>query len=221
MSSSSFASESVTLRQTARCPVICHLQAHPSFQWASVQNFSFAGATAEDDLDRQLGRFFVSFPQNKPESHPALDPATTCYILFLGINDCGRTEEDDLEEIVEKILDAAHQLYIRAGARNFIFIDVPPIDCSPAGTPLYTMKDRVETWNVQLNARVSEFAQETPKASVLRFSAHATFMDILDDPETYGFEEDDKTTSDRTIWSDDLHATSAVHEILAERLSTF
>lgn len=57
-----------------------HLQARTSLLNISICNLSSLGATAEDDLHNQLGRFFAVFPPKKtPESKPALDPATTCY----------------------------------------------------------------------------------------------------------------------------------------------
>ena len=45
-----------------------------------------------------------------------------------------RLEPDDLEEIVEKLFeDGLEELYIKAGARNFLLINVPPKDRSPSG----------------------------------------------------------------------------------------
>jgi len=55
-------------------------------------------------------------------------------VIFIGINDCGTTEGDELDTIVENIFDALHHLYVKAGARNFILFDIPPIDRSPQGT---------------------------------------------------------------------------------------
>ncbi len=60
-------------------------------------------------------------------------------VLYLGINDCGRTSSDELEAIVEALLGTVHDLYIKAGARNFVLVDVPPIDHSPGGTTLILM----------------------------------------------------------------------------------
>ena len=54
-------------------------------------------------------------------------------VFYLGTNDCGRTSSDELEQIVETIFDTLHGLCVTAGARNFVLIDVPPIDRSPGG----------------------------------------------------------------------------------------
>ena len=40
----------------------------------------------------------------------------------------------------------------------------------------------------------------------------------LDYPEKYGFQEDDVTQESGAIWADELHFTSNVHAILAERI---
>ncbi|KIK24084.1 hypothetical protein PISMIDRAFT_678594, partial [Pisolithus microcarpus 441] len=34
-------------------------------------------------------------------------------VIFMGINDCGRTDSYDLEPIVECILDTVHELYVK------------------------------------------------------------------------------------------------------------
>ena len=54
-------------------------------------------------------------------------------VVFMGINDCGVNDMDDLESIVETVGDAVHDLYVKAGARNLVLIDVPPINRSPQG----------------------------------------------------------------------------------------
>lgn len=76
----------------------------------------------------------------------------------------------------------------------------------------------MNAWNTRLNARVSEFARETPKAAVSCFSAHAALTEILDNPEDYDFVENDTTEENGAIWADHLHATAAVHKMLADRL---
>ena len=54
-------------------------------------------------------------------------------VFFIGVNDCAGNDIDDLETIVEAILNVAHDLYVKATARNFVLIDLPPINRSPQG----------------------------------------------------------------------------------------
>jgi hypothetical protein len=65
--------------------------------------------------------------------------------FYLDITDCGRTLPDELEQIVETIFDSLHDLYVKAGARNFVFVDVPPIDRSPGGSEDLTYPSLVES----------------------------------------------------------------------------
>ena len=77
---------------------------------------------------------------------------------------------------------------------------------------------RVTEWNELLHEKVGEFADGTPEAAVVLFSAHAVITDVLDRPGEYAFSEQDVSKEGGAIWSDALHVTSAVHEILALRL---
>ncbi len=79
---------------------------------------------------------------------------------------------------------------------------------------------RVDSWNEQLHAQVSEFTRETPQATVFFFSVHTTINKILENPEEYDFLEDDVADEGGAIWMDNLHITTAVHKILAEQLLT-
>jgi hypothetical protein len=149
-------------------------------------------------------------------------------VLAFGINDCGTHWPEDLEEIVDKVLDAAHELYVKAGARNFLFLDVPPIDRSSRGTFPFRqcrklpdgrsvqrmglaelMAPRYAAWNTLLGAQVSHFASSTPKANVFLFSQYHVLSRIIDGPGVYGLAGEDE------IWADELHLTEETHRIFA------
>ncbi|KAK0491442.1 hypothetical protein IW261DRAFT_1413746 [Armillaria novae-zelandiae] len=163
------------------------------------------------DLPRQLSRFFTCFPKKRRPSNSdvptlGLDPIKTIYVLYLGINDCGRTSSDELETIVEALLGAVHDLYIKAGARKFELVKVLQLIVHPA------------TWNDLLRARVSEFSASSSQATAFVFSSHKVLTDVLDDPLECDFCEKDSDDSGGVIWEDDLHLTPAIHAILADRL---
>ncbi len=57
-----------------------YLRADDRLQNASICNLSFPGATAEDDLEGQIDRYFETYPaKNTPDSQPSLDATTSCY----------------------------------------------------------------------------------------------------------------------------------------------
>ena len=91
---------------------------------------------------RALRKVYVARPlgentQNIVCGHEMMRKTTTrltaWQVFYLGINDCGRMPSDDLEPIVEAVFDVLHNLYTKFFARNFVLIDVPPIDRSPGG----------------------------------------------------------------------------------------
>ena len=43
------------------------------------------------------------------------------------------SDVEDLKDIMEEVFDGVHDLYVKGGARNFAFVDVPPVDRSPQG----------------------------------------------------------------------------------------
>ncbi|KAL0067327.1 hypothetical protein AAF712_005554 [Marasmius tenuissimus] len=220
-----------------------HLKTSLLKDTVAIHNFSVAGATAEDDLEDQLSRY-LSLPSKPWTSSPkAISYGMYCPlhrdfnrsslttnsrhhtlnlpVFFLGINDCGRTQECLVGEVVEKIKEVADRLYTDADARNFVFVDVPPIDRSPQGAELgrsEIIEARVQTWNEELQTQVSQFVEDTPTAKVSCFSIHDVLSAVLDDPEEYDFTADDTTAESGEIWADDLHLTSSVHRIIAERM---
>ncbi|KIK11539.1 hypothetical protein PISMIDRAFT_690281 [Pisolithus microcarpus 441] len=141
----------------------------------------------------------------------------------MGINDCGRTDSYDLEPIVECILDTVHELYVKAGARNFVFVNVPPIDRSPQALDAGLsdeIEERVKAWNELFQAQVAEFGTSNKEATVLLFSSHQVLTEVLNDPLEFDLSDDDPTTEGGGIWVDDLHVTAEVHDIFAEQLLT-
>ena len=129
-----------------------------------VKSHAFPGATAEDDLQSQLSRFLVGQGSSSDTDNSSVDHGSTLYgmlsrrrcissltylnwihnffvrtVLFIGINDVGSMpDEDDLEDMIENtVMDAMHTLYVKAHARNFLLIDLPPMGRSPGGACVY------------------------------------------------------------------------------------
>jgi len=44
-----------------------------------------------------------------------------------------RMSADELEDVVDTLFDAMHELYVKAGAINYLVMDVPPVGRSPGG----------------------------------------------------------------------------------------
>ncbi|TDL18023.1 hypothetical protein BD410DRAFT_901086 [Rickenella mellea] len=186
-----------------------------------ASNYAYPGASVEDDMPDQMEAFCR---QSQQPAGQQFDPRATLYVFWLGINDCSRTDVENLDEIVQSLFeDGVDQVYAKAGAQNFLFIDVPPQDRSPGGEyssihQSANIAERYEKWNEDLKAYAKDFAEESPQATVFLFSSHAVVTEILDDPDDFDFQEDDVDREGGAIWIDQLHLSSEVHSILAERL---
>lgn len=183
-----------------------------------VYNYAKSGHTI-DGVKQQRLRFFKSSAQ--PSSSWSADESL--FVTWVGINDLARST--DFEGMLEKLFTVQQGLY-EDGARNFLFIDVPPIERSPAYRALTKAKGAKETrfieWNKVLARKIREFAAAAgDPISALYFSSHKVFEDILNNPKSFGFPEKHVKKDGGDIWVDHLHPTSAVHAIVAAEMEKF
>lgn len=78
-----------------------------------------------------------------------------------------------------------------AGARNFLFLSVPPIQLTPAvlaqGTPTVNAEAAaIKQYNAALKSRVAAFAVANPQAKTYLVDTTEPFMTALSNPTAYG-----------------------------------
>jgi len=136
------------------------------------------------------------------------------------------------------LFSAQEQLY-EAGARNFLFVNLPPIERSPGcvkaarraketGMPsiLRGIKplDRSQVfkeWNHKLALSVRAFCDShLEDITAMIYSSHDTFTRVLDDPGSYGFAIGDVDKEGGAIWYDNLHPTTAMHDLVAKEIAS-
>ncbi|KAI0054146.1 carbohydrate esterase family 16 protein [Auriscalpium vulgare] len=148
---------------------------------------------------------------------------TSLFVTWVGINDCAFIgNAAGVQKAMEKLFAAQEELYV-TGARNFLFVDLPPIDRSPAvprGSGSKT-KNTIHNWNAALVAGVESFLASHLDVTAMVWSSWDTFTRILDDPVSFGFPASDARQEFGSIWYDKLHPTSAVHRIIARDISEF
>ncbi|EUC58286.1 GDSL-like lipase/acylhydrolase [Rhizoctonia solani AG-3 Rhs1AP] len=137
------------------------------------------------------------------------------FVSWIGINDLASATVP-IESTIAQVMQQQQNLYT-LGARNFIFINVPPWDRAPQGTTNTGLKERILTWNAQLTASALAFSNQNTDASTLVWSSWDTLNTLLNDPARYNLTS--PTTVGGDIWKDDLHPTSAVHYRFANDLA--
>ncbi|KAJ7501057.1 hypothetical protein B0H11DRAFT_1713773 [Mycena galericulata] len=145
--------------------------------------------------------------------------ADSLFVAWVGINDCAYAKTHT--ETLELLFSLEEKLYA-AGARIFLFIDVPPIKRTPAGMKASSdISATYMNWNAGLRTNAVKFASAHPDARVLIFSAFDSFTRILDDPKKHGFNKKDVGLAGGSVWRDQLHPTSRVHKIFARDVVAF
>ncbi|EJD02495.1 uncharacterized protein FOMMEDRAFT_141520 [Fomitiporia mediterranea MF3/22] len=186
--------------------------------------FDYAkGGAIVPDVVLQVSDQFVEKAGKKPSWAPWA-AGNSLFSTWIGGNDCGRKYRFDPAESIDRLFEIQEKLY-EAGARNFLFINLPPMKRSPLGSSQGKLqrssKDPYYTWNTILRSYAHGFADEHPDASVFVFSAWNLFSEILDDPVAHGFNTDDPSRAFGGIWNDTLHPTTRVHRLIAESVKDF
>ncbi|KAH8834004.1 SGNH hydrolase-type esterase domain-containing protein [Flagelloscypha sp. PMI_526] len=183
-----------------------------------VYNYAVGGHTTVGVRNR-VERAFLSDVGKKPE-WVEWTADNSLFVFEVGINDCAHStsHEDDWS-----ILESLHEQLYDAGARNFLFMDVPPVELSPAMRSSFgeRAKASITNWNKCLHQSAQKLAAAHPETTVLIFSLHKLFSALLHDPEAYGFPVEDRKRAMGQIWVDHIHPSSRVHEIIASGFADF
>ncbi|KAJ6536014.1 hypothetical protein DFH09DRAFT_1324842 [Mycena vulgaris] len=184
----------------------------PGVNQLLVYDYATGGARVHD-VKNQIHNMFLPHIGTDLDSTP-WTAADTLFITWVGINDSAWSSDnaDNLKTLFE-----AQKTVYGTGARNFLFVNVPSINRSPAKgrRPNYVK------WNTELRKAAALFATAHPDATVMIYSSWDTFNTLLDDPAAHGFPAEDVRKGGASIWYDFLHPTSKVHDFVARDMSAF
>ncbi|KAI9574210.1 carbohydrate esterase family 16 protein [Boletus coccyginus] len=177
--------------------------------------------------------------------------ANSLFAIWIGINDVGTsvgwtniTQSQFYGTLLDRLFSQVDDLY-NAGARNFLFLTVPPTNRSPL-----TLEQGPQTaaqlgadiadYNTQLTQSVCNFQENyADLGSITIFDTQPIFNTLLDEWQTFGFvnvtgycaayENGTPTTTYQVegcapvssyFWLNSLHPLFTVHNILAKAIST-
>lgn len=234
-----------------------YLTATHNITFVKTVNLAYGGAVinielihpepAVSDLKHQLNAQYL--PNYGLPLVKKLDwtPDSTLHIIFMGVNDLhnavnetahlfGRVQEEYAQDV---------ELLYSSGARNFLFINAPPIERSPLAPRIYAVsewKSWVAAWNRNLTSLASAFTQKHSDATAIVFDTFAIFNDMIDNPCTFeqscGFKEvnrfcdyyafgaDEEHSNDphcdfsinEYLWMNDIHPTTQVFSVMAQEI---
>jgi len=196
-------------------------------------NYAYGGATIDSNLvtpyeptvismTEQIQSQFLPVAGTKPAATPWTG-ANSLFSFWIGINDIGNSysESGNRSAFSETLLDAyftqVQDIY-NVGARNFLFLNVPPVDRSPLMLAQSTDAQALEKsviidFNTRLASRVTQFGKNNTGVQTWLWDSNTAFTTVLNDPTAYGFVDAVSYGNTGDFWGNNLHPTSAAHTI--------
>ncbi|KAF2091906.1 carbohydrate esterase family 16 protein [Saccharata proteae CBS 121410] len=166
-------------------------------------NLAYGGATVDQNLVAQYLPTVLSVRQ---QVHDEFMPCygsnnstvtwasqDTLFSVFIGINDVGNSyqaQNTSLHGIIfDEYASLVEELY-GSGARNFLFLNVPPVQCSPGtvvlgASDVQLEADAIKDWNFRLEILAAELNMKHSDATIFRYDTYSLFNEVLENPSTY------------------------------------
>ncbi|KAH7014100.1 uncharacterized protein B0I36DRAFT_255353 [Microdochium trichocladiopsis] len=228
-------------------------------------NLAYGGATVDSDLiapydpsvlslKYQVNSEFVpGYTGSSPKapSAPKWSGKDSLFVVWIGINDVGNSWWTDYTTLWAKVFaeytTLVNTLYAK-GARNIVFVDVPPVDRSPqyiqsGDYAVENSKIAIAKWNDLVKDMAKKLKTGKPDANVWVYSSAADFNKVLDNPtsftQTSALKVLDKYCADyqngtpakdtfiatcgvpvnEYFWLNALHPTYPIHDVVAQQLA--
>ncbi|TGO20107.1 hypothetical protein BTUL_0001g01160 [Botrytis tulipae] len=224
-------------------------------------DFAFAGSDVSTTYTALHHNYTVSLENQILEwstyAQPIIpmEPSKTLVAIWIGINDIGDTDSytfpshnaTDFPSLYTNIITTeftAIETIYNAGFRNFLFMNLPPLQRTPpnlirAAGPLPNTT-MLTSYNQILNSSALHFAATHPGTKAMVFDTFSFLSSVLDDPAPYGiknitnycprYDAPDIATNYASygclpipdyFWYNTGHITYHTHEILAKEVGKF
>lgn len=205
---------------------------------ASGNDFAYGGAQTSGtgglngfvikDIDEQVDQFLATRTAS----------ASTLYVVFAGANDLlnGQT---NMSIPVNSLSTSINRL-VTAGARQFLVFNLPPLGDTPryngSQSTLTTYNTRSQQYNAALSTMLDGLHTSNPALTIYRYDVTSLFTQALANPQLFGLTNVTASAApglspgdtsydtskevpnpNQYLFWDDLHPTTTVHAILAQR----
>ncbi|THZ02257.1 hypothetical protein D6C85_07772 [Aureobasidium pullulans] len=174
----------------------------------------------------------------------------TLFTIFIGINDIGNSYSSQnatlTPTIFSELSGLVDQLY-STGARNFLFLNVPPVDQSPltqaAGPASQTLEaSAISDWNSRVVYLSKSLTHRHSDVTSFVFDTNKVFSRVIEHPRAYpqtcayqnttqyceayqngtptptSFNATCGVSVDKYLWLNSLHPTFRMHEAIASQI---
>jgi phospholipase/lecithinase/hemolysin len=164
-------------------------------------NLAYGGATVDSalvapylptvqSLAQQIENWW--FPNYAEQTNAAWTSEDSIFAIFIGINDVGNSWWQD--RVINKKIFAVYggllEMLYNAGAKNFVLLNVPPVDRSPLTLAQTAENQASEKADITaFNSAVADLAKSVKKAhgdvNVFTVDTNKVFTQVLDKPSSY------------------------------------
>lgn len=177
----------------------------PSKCKIQLWDFAFAGADASEEylpLHHDYTIPLVNQTQQyltwaEPVIGKKMDKSRALVAIWIGINDVndsvkqlnGTDFKTFWDALVNTFFEESVQPMYNAGYRNFLFVNLPPLDRTSANQKLTNPrpnKEEIGWWNSAVDKHRKTFEKVHPKAKTLLYDANTFLNGVMDSPTNYG-----------------------------------
>ena len=162
-------------------------------------DLAYGGATVDSDL---VAPYLPTVLSVQQQIHDEYEPVyanktiipwasdNSLFAIFIGINDVGNSyssQNASLNGIIFDVYSGLVDELYQTGARNFLFLNVPPVDRAPLTTAQGASAEALEAADIaDFNSRIANLANNLTHtysdSTAFLFDTNAIFNQVLDDP---------------------------------------
>lgn len=165
---------------------------------------AYGGATVDSAIVVPYAPTVISMKQQVQDqylptygSHPSSAPWTasdSLFAFFIGINDVGNSwwlaNATAIQDQIFAVYDGLLEQVYETGARNFLFLSVPPVNLAPltlqsGNWSIENEGKMLETWNAKLKNMTDKFSARHDSANMFIHDTHGAYAAALEDPTVF------------------------------------
>jgi phospholipase/lecithinase/hemolysin len=171
--------------------------------YIQTYNLAYGGATVDSNLVKPYIDTVLSL-RNQVEdefvpvygSHPSFAPwksNDSLFAFWIGINDVGNSWWLNYPALYDQIFlvyDSLLEKLYATGARNFLYLTVPPVEKSPltVGNGEYAVENEglvIKDWNKRVHALAAAFKAKHEDAVTFVHDTYAVYDKVIADPKAF------------------------------------
>ncbi|CAE6454046.1 unnamed protein product [Rhizoctonia solani] len=163
---------------------------------------------------KQIGEQFIPTAGKRPSWCP-WNATNSLFVTWIGINDINRGV---VSERLPMLFGLQHDLY-QNGARNFLFLNLPPFDRAPGAGYSQQVKGEIAKWNTALPTHIANFTATHKGATAFLYDTQVLWDEFYAKPDAFNITNPD--TIKGGLWYDEYHPSTEIQRVIGQRVAKF